>query len=303
MTTPELTEEMLVAGLKECEPLGELVDWREGFGREEMRKVWAAMHVAAPSLTVGERAEPATPAATQITLLRDWWNRARAVDGVKHMECMQMVACGDRMLELLTLPAVPSAPTDAELERLLEAASYDGQGSDREMWLLSQIGDMVRNLLAARSQPAAQGIDERAAFEKHIRKDCGDLTTFGYGSNMHYRNSAVNNAWTGWQARAALAQAPAAVPQWQPIETAPKNGRKLILAYRNRADKARTVMARWLTDEEAAETDADGVGLEGGWYECIDNWGEYTEVTLNEGEPTHWMLPPAPPAADSSHQA
>lgn len=94
---------------------------------------------------------------------------------------------------------------------------------------------------------------------------------------------------------AALAAAPAAAPAWQPIETAPKDGRKLILSYVNRCSKTRTVMARWLTDEEAAETDADGVGLEGGWYESIDNWGEYTEVTITEGEPSHWMLPPAAP--------
>ena len=86
-----------------------------------------------------------------------------------------------------------------------------------------------------------------------------------------------------------------AATQWQPIETAPKDGRKVILAYRNRNDKARTVMARWLTDEEAAETDADGVGLEGGWYECIDNWNDYTEVAIHEGEPSHWMPSPAAP--------
>ena len=95
---------------------------------------------------------------------------------------------------------------------------------------------------------------------------------------------------------AALA-APAApsVPQWRPIETAPKTGRKIIVAYTNRNVKSRTVMARWLTDEQAAETDADGVGLEGGWYECIDNWDDYTEVAIHEGEPTHWMPLPAAP--------
>jgi hypothetical protein len=43
---PVATDAMLVAGLKECEPLGELIDWREGFGRDEMRAVWAAMHAA-----------------------------------------------------------------------------------------------------------------------------------------------------------------------------------------------------------------------------------------------------------------
>jgi len=85
--------------------------------------------------------------------------------------------------------------------------------------------------------------------------------------------------------------------QWQPIDTAPKDGRKVILFYRNSHSRPRTVMARWLTDEQAAETDADGVGLEGGWYECIDNWNDYTEVAIHEGEPTHWMPLPTPPVA------
>lgn len=86
--------------------------------------------------------------------------------------------------------------------------------------------------------------------------------------------------------------------RWQPIATAPMTGKKVILAYVNRNGKPRTVMARWLTDEQAAETDGDGVGLEGGWYECIDNWDDYTEVAIHEGDPSHWMpLPEPPPAA------
>lgn len=82
---------------------------------------------------------------------------------------------------------------------------------------------------------------------------------------------------------------------WQPIETAPKTGKKVILFYLNRNNFPRTVMARWLTDDEAAETDTDCVGLEGGWYECIDNWDDYTEVSIHEGEPTHWMPLPSYP--------
>lgn len=39
----EATEAMLVAGLKETEPLGELIDWREGFGRAEMAAAFKAM--------------------------------------------------------------------------------------------------------------------------------------------------------------------------------------------------------------------------------------------------------------------
>lgn len=82
---------------------------------------------------------------------------------------------------------------------------------------------------------------------------------------------------------------------WQPIATAPKTGRKVIVFYLNRNVKPRTVMARWLNDEQAAESDVDGVGLEAGWYECIDNWDDYTEVAIHEGEQTHWMPLPAPP--------
>lgn len=47
-------------------------------------------------------------------------------------------------------------------------------------------------------------LDERGAFEAWIRKDAGDLSTFGSGGNRHYRNSAVNNAWGGWKMRASL---------------------------------------------------------------------------------------------------
>ena len=37
-------------------------------------------------------------------------------------------------------------------------------------------------------------------FEAWISKGCGDLSKFGNGNHIHYQNSAVNNAWTGWQA-------------------------------------------------------------------------------------------------------
>ena len=92
--------------------------------------------------------------------------------------------------------------------------------------------------------------------------------------------------------RQALGTEPVA---WQPIESAPKTGRKVILFYKNRLNVGRTVIARWLTDEQATEIDADDVGLEGGWYECIDNWDDFTEVAIHGNEPSHWMPLPAPP--------
>ena len=85
---------------------------------------------------------------------------------------------------------------------------------------------------------------------------------------------------------------------WQSISTAPKDGRKIILFYKNRNGFDRHVFACWLTQEEVEERDTDGVGLEAGWYEQIDNWPDYTDVSIYEGEPRYWLpldaLPPPP---------
>ena len=83
--------------------------------------------------------------------------------------------------------------------------------------------------------------------------------------------------------------------EWQPIETAPKDGRKVILHYRNRNNVPRNVLARWFTAEWAEEIDGDGVGLAAGWYEHIDNWDDYTDIAIKEGDPSHWMPLPPPP--------
>ncbi len=44
------SDAMLIAGLVECEPLGELVDWSEGFGRVDMLRTYLAMLAAAPEV-------------------------------------------------------------------------------------------------------------------------------------------------------------------------------------------------------------------------------------------------------------
>ena len=64
---------------------------------------------------------------------------------------------------------------------------------------------------------------EREAFEAHIAKDCGDLSMFGVGKNMHYCNSSVNHEWEGWKARAALLQ-PTALPERDPSKPAEAQG-------------------------------------------------------------------------------
>jgi hypothetical protein len=70
---------------------------------------------------------------------------------------------------------------------------------------------------------------------------------------------------------------------WQPIETAPKDGRVVILGYRS---------------------DDDGIAFPG-FYMCDpeqNHWGETGWFYLDENvltgrtcEPTHWMELPEPP--------
>ena len=69
----------------------------------------------------------------------------------------------------------------------------------------AEIALLKQALLEAESAPQPAPLSEREAFEAWIEKDGGDLGTFGTPPNMHYRNSAVNNAWVAWKARAALA--------------------------------------------------------------------------------------------------
>ena len=54
--------------------------------------------------------------------------------------------------------------------------------------------------------PHPEDMPEREAFEAWIRKDGGDLSTFGSGKHVHYNNTAVESAWEAWQARASLAE-------------------------------------------------------------------------------------------------
>ena len=123
-----------------------------------------------------------------------------------------------------------------------------------------------------------------------------EINTLSIGENAICLPAEIDTAMDA--IREALAEQPAQQEPvaWRPIESAPKTGRKVILFYKNRLNVGRTVIARWLTDEQATEIDADDVGLEGGWYECIDNWDDFTEVAIHEGEPSHWMPLPAPPS-------
>ena len=114
----------------------------------------------------------------------------------------------------------------AEMEAQLEAVGAGGvsgpmMGQPQEMPDLSALTERGAKAWAGVDAQAlrAGGADmskEREAFESWIKKDCGDLSTFGSGAHQHYRNSAVNNAWIAWQARASLAASAGREPVAQP---------------------------------------------------------------------------------------
>jgi hypothetical protein len=99
----------------------------------------------------------------------------------------------------------------------------------------------------------------------------------------------------GWnECRAAIESEPAEQSLWQPIETAPKTGRTLLLGYPNSLGNWRTVRGEWLTQEYIDQNWEEPDEAEAGWYE--------TSVEADDVPscwpiaPTHWQPLPKPPA-------
>lgn len=82
---------------------------------------------------------------------------------------------------------------------------------------------------------------------------------------------------------------------WQPIETAPTDGRYIIAGY-FRGNELRWVKhTRWMTAEQAAEND----GGDPADYDC--GWTDGEDEDDYSATPTHWMplVPPPLPETDA----
>lgn len=83
--------------------------------------------------------------------------------------------------------------------------------------------------------------------------------------------------------------------KWQPIETAPKDGRTLLLGQFNPLGKWRTMCGQWMSEDYIDESWEDPDGVEPGWFE--------TAVEAEDPpncwsiEPSHWMPLPEPPVS------
>lgn len=84
-----------------------------------------------------------------------------------------------------------------------------------------------------------------------------------------------------------------AVPQgWQPIETAPKTGRTILLGYVNSHGNWRTLRGQWFSEEAILDWEEPD-DFEAGWYETSVEADDPPNCWLTE--PTHWMPLPAAP--------
>lgn len=97
--------------------------------------------------------------------------------------------------------------------------------------------------------------------------------------------------------------------EWLPIESI-RTPSPVLVFYKNSLGNGRIIKARYIKRfSEESNSDfgdsEDGVDeydeendrytYRQGWWECIDNWGDFSFIAVSEGEPTHWMPLPEPP--------
>ncbi|HEY1129159.1 MAG TPA: hypothetical protein VGF12_07130 [Roseateles sp.] len=97
-----------------------------------------------------------------------------------------------------------------------------------------------------------------------------------------------------WRLASDLIAAPAA-QQWLPIETAPTDGRVLLLGYFNAVGKWRTLRGEWMSADYIAENWENPDDGEPGWYETSVENDDVPNCWRTD--PTHWLPLPASPGA------
>lgn len=86
--------------------------------------------------------------------------------------------------------------------------------------------------------------------------------------------------------------------EWQPIETAPKTGRTILIGYFNKLGNWRTMRGEWFSREYIDEYFEDPDMVEPGWYEVPVEADEPPNCWPTN--PTHWMPLPKPPVINAA---
>lgn len=75
--------------------------------------------------------------------------------------------------------------------------------------------------------------------------------------------------------------------RWQPIETAPQDGRTVLLGYANSHGRWRTLRGQWMSQEFIDENWEEPENGEPGWYETSVENDDVPNCWRTR--PTHWM--------------
>lgn len=220
-----------------------------------------------------------------------------------------------------------------ELEKLNR---YDHRGAlmvpdpTGDYCIVSDVRELIGSSIAAEAaQPVTDlpGLADYEHFEKcsvggfcHFHEYLDQIASGNAGIAKRARKNLVDvidervrNALKVGRARGTGSQHGASCSGW--VSVADGLPEKYCLAaYQNRAGRHRIIRAMSVKqyeieatgDECDSETnDADDMEyIKAGWYECIDNWGDYSSVKVCEGEVTHWMpLPPLPGESSATRGA
>lgn len=138
---------------------------------------------------------------------------------------------------------------------------------------------------------AEPGADDRVAFDPTI-DDLAFIRAWPEIQKAGYSYGWMGIGLAAWRA-AQSGQRAGGAEGWQPIETAPKDGRTLLLGYPNSLGKWRTTRGQWMSDDYIVENWEEPDNGDPGWFETSV---EADDVPNCWGiEPTHWMPLPAAP--------
>ena len=189
-------------------------------------------------------------------------------------------------------------------------------------WSFSEVSDALRSLADQLEQASShpKSIEAVATMPQHwsvsVNVDGSDIVSIGHnwlsgsrpleerdeqtilGAAQHLLSfigyGLPASSFDPDKCAAPVVSAPVA-SEWMPIESAPKDGRSMLLGYFNSAEKWRTMRGQWMSQDEIDENWEDPEYGVPGWYETVVESDDIPNCWFTE--PTHWMpLPPAPGA-------
>jgi hypothetical protein len=214
-------------------------------------------------------------------------------------------------IEELKAQAAPAAP-----EQVSDAVKRAGAKMANTMFNLAQrAGDMIDGDLAAKFDEMRKEWDSaiRLAAPSAAQVQAQPTAYRRWnGEYFTYQNTLPPVRKAGWEPlyAAPSAAAPAAEEvQWISVaERLPEGACLASYQPHHRGHKPRVIRAIYFKqyqveasgdgDQSTEYNEADDTEyIKAGWYERIDNWGDFSSVAVCEGEVTHWMPLPAAPAS------